>query len=49
MSKAFEIYNDLITEGLSFVAGANSDPNKEKIYVDALQKALMTLHSTNLE
>ena len=29
--------------------GANGDPSKEKMYVDALQKALMTLYSTNLE
>ena len=49
MSKALQIYNDLITEGLLFVDGANSDPSKEKIYVDALQKALMSLYSTNLE
>ena len=49
MSKASEIYRDLITEGLLFVEGANSDPSKEKIYVDALQKALMYLYSTNLE
>ena len=49
MSKALQIYRDLITEGLSFLEGANGDPSKEKIYVDALQKALMTLYSTNLE
>ncbi|KGG22421.1 hypothetical protein [Prochlorococcus marinus] len=49
MSKASEIYRDLITEGLLFVEGANSDPSKEKIYVDALKKALMSLYSTNLE
>ena len=49
MFKAFEIYRDLITEGLSFVDGANSDQSKEKIYLDALQKALFTLYETNLE
>ena len=49
MSKASEIYRDLITEGLLFVDGANGDPSKEKIYVDALQKALMTLYETNFD
>ena len=49
MSKAVQIYNDLITEGLNFVAGSQDDPSKEKIYVDALQKALFTLYETNLE
>ena len=49
MSKAFEIYNDLIIEGLSFVAGSQDDPSKEHIYIDALQKALFTLYETNLE
>tara|TARA_Y100000739_G_C20254343_1_gene304814 strand:- start:200 stop:409 length:210 start_codon:yes stop_codon:yes gene_type:complete len=49
ISKASEIYSDLLTQGLLFVDGANSDPSKEKIYVDALQKALMSLYSTNLE
>ncbi len=49
MLKAFEIYSELITEGLLFVDGANSDPSKEKNYVDALQKALMSLYTTNLE
>ena len=49
ISKASETYSDLITEGLLFVDGAISDPSKEKIYVDALQKALMSLYSTNLE
>ena len=47
MSKAFEIYNDLITEGLSFVDGVQTDPRKK--YIDALQKALFTLYETNLE
>ena len=49
MSKALQIYNDLITEGLTFVAGSQDDPSKEKIYVEALQKALFTLYETNLE
>ena len=49
MSKALQIYNDLITEGLTFVSGSQDDPSKEHIYVDALQKALMTLYKTNLE
>ena len=49
MSKASEIYRDLITEGLLFVDGANSDPSQEKLYVDALQKALMTLYETNFD
>ena len=48
MLKAFEIYSVLITEGLLFVDAAISDPSKEEIYVDALQKALMSLYSTNL-
>jgi len=49
MSKASEIYRDLITEGLLFVDGANGDPSKEKLYVDALQKALMSLYETNFD
>jgi len=49
MSKAFEIYRDLITEGLSFVEGAETYPSKEKIYRKALKKALFTLYETNLE
>ena len=49
MSKALQIYNDLITEGLTFVAGSQDDPSKEHIYVEALQKALMTLYETNFD
>ena len=49
MSKALQIYKNLITEGLTFVAGSQDDPTKEHIYVEALQIALMTLYETNLE
>ena len=49
MSKALQIYNDLITEGLTFVAGSQDDPSKEHIYEEALQKALMTLYETNFD
>ena len=49
MSKALQIYNDLITEGLTFVAGSQDDPSKEHIYVEALQKALMALYETNFD
>tara|TARA_Y100001973_G_C5090016_1_gene277012 strand:+ start:680 stop:829 length:150 start_codon:yes stop_codon:yes gene_type:complete len=49
MSKAFEVSRELIDETLSFVAGSQNDPSKEHIYVEALQKALMTLHSTNFD
>ena len=38
MSKALQIYNNLITEGLTFVASSQDNPSKEKIYVDALKK-----------
>ena len=49
MYKALQIYNDLITEGLTFVAGSQDDPSKEYIYVEALQKALMALYETNFD
>ena len=37
MSKAFEIYRDLTTEGLSLVNGVQTDPRNEQKYIDALQ------------
>ena len=49
MPKSFEIYRDLITEGLSFVDGVQTDPRNEQKYIDSLQKALFTLYETNLE
>jgi len=44
MSKGLEIYNDLITEGLIFVAGSQDNPSKEHIYIETLQKALMAFY-----
>ena len=41
MSKSFGIYRDLITEGLSFVDGVQTDPRNEQKYIDALPKSIV--------
>ena len=49
MSKALQIFNEIITEGFCFDACYQDNPSKEYIYFEALQKALFALYETNLE
>ena len=48
MSNSFEIYRELISCALTFAEGSETYPTK-KNFVDALQKALVSLYKTNLE